>query len=202
MTSLGAVSISLMVSLGTSGCHVAALSLRASCIFVAALAILITSWMKTVPLLICVCLPLCFSSCPTTICKPPSHVHPSSATPCLSLLASKTRQTHVGNEVEKGDTFDLHTARVPIHCLHMPTQFFFHTHLQEPTQAELDPTMEAIVVSKETLAGAEAINKGRANRGFRPLVVVIVPVIGAGGPAGKLSSTQLRAQDAAAAAAH
>lgn len=70
---------------------------------------------------------------------------------------------------------------------------------QEPTQAELDPTMEAIIVSKETLSGAEAINKGRANRGFQPLVIVVVPVIGVREAAGKLSSTELRAQDAAAA---
>ena len=72
---------------------------------------------------------------------------------------------------------------------------------QEPTQAELDPDMEAIVVSKETVRGAEAINKGRVNRGFRPLIIVVVPVIGGRESASKLSSTQLRAQDAAAAAA-
>jgi pantetheine-phosphate adenylyltransferase len=61
--------------------------------------------------------------------------------------------------------------------------------------------MEAIVVSKETVRGAEAINKGRVNRGFRPLIIVVVPVIGGRESASKLSSTQLRAQDAAAAAA-
>jgi hypothetical protein len=96
---------------------------------------------------------------------------------------------------------------------------------QEPTQAELDPNMQALVVSEETVAGGAAINAGRATRGFTPLVIIVVPVIGyqcgagsaeqgsaaatdvaagqqvvgsvaSGG--GKLSSTQLRAHDAAA----
>ncbi|GLC43043.1 hypothetical protein PLESTM_001416700 [Pleodorina starrii] len=92
-----------------------------------------------------------------------------------------------------------------------------------PTLAELDPAMEALVVSVETLPGAAAINAGRAARGFRPLTIITVPVIGlrggggGGGPAGtgagcagggagggfsnKLSSSGLRALEAAAAAA-
>ncbi|KXZ47714.1 hypothetical protein GPECTOR_33g596 [Gonium pectorale] len=87
-----------------------------------------------------------------------------------------------------------------------------------PTLAELDPSMEALVVSVETLPGAVAINAGRAARGFRPLAVVTVPVIGVrrgkgrsgagaggteaagGGAADKLSSSELRAADAAGAA--
>ncbi|KAJ9512304.1 hypothetical protein QJQ45_012934 [Haematococcus lacustris] len=68
---------------------------------------------------------------------------------------------------------------------------------KEPTQAELDPAMEAIVVSQETLPGALAINQGRERRGLHPLVVLVVPVIGSRDPAMKLSSTQLRARDAA-----
>ncbi|KAJ9511918.1 hypothetical protein QJQ45_004480 [Haematococcus lacustris] len=68
---------------------------------------------------------------------------------------------------------------------------------KEPTQAELDPAMEAIVVSQETLPGALAINQGRERRGLHPLVVLVVPVIGSCDPAMKLSSTQLRARDAA-----
>ncbi|KAG2492810.1 hypothetical protein HYH03_008970 [Edaphochlamys debaryana] len=98
---------------------------------------------------------------------------------------------------------------------------------KEPTAAETDPDMEALVVSVETLAGATAINAGRKARGFRPLTVVTVPVIGlprsgagagaggsgAGGAgavsgagsggaaalmAGKLSSSGLRAAEAEA----
>lgn len=72
---------------------------------------------------------------------------------------------------------------------------------QEPTQAELDPSMQAIVVSRETLRGAQQINAGRARRGFPPLVVVVVPVMGSCDPAAKLSSSQLRAADVAAEAA-
>ncbi|PNW74229.1 hypothetical protein CHLRE_13g590550v5 [Chlamydomonas reinhardtii] len=91
-----------------------------------------------------------------------------------------------------------------------------------PTLAELDPAMEALVVSVETLPGATAINKGRAARGFAPLSIITVPVIGvrqragagtgggggAGGGGGdgevvgeKLSSSGLRAAEATLASA-
>ncbi|KAF8056133.1 Phosphopantetheine adenylyltransferase 1 [Scenedesmus sp. PABB004] len=68
---------------------------------------------------------------------------------------------------------------------------------QAPTQAELDPGMQALVVSQETLPGGEAINAGRARRGFAPLALVAVGLVGG---AAKLSSTALREADAAAAA--
>jgi phosphopantetheine adenylyltransferase len=71
--------------------------------------------------------------------------------------------------------------------------------LQEPTQAELDPAMQALVVSQETIPGGEAINAGRASRGFEQLQLVVVGLIG-GGSDSKLSSTALREADAAAAA--
>jgi phosphopantetheine adenylyltransferase len=61
--------------------------------------------------------------------------------------------------------------------------------------------MEAIVVSHETLPGAVRINDGRLARGFAPLCIIVVPVIGSRDPKHKLSSTQLRAEDAAANAA-
>lgn len=48
------------------------------------------------------------------------------------------------------------------------------------------------------MPGAAAINAGRAARGFAPLTIVTVPVIGLGKGGGKLSSTGLRAQDAVA----
>ena len=52
------------------------------------------------------------------------------------------------------------------------------------------------------MPGAAAINEGRKARGFKPLTIVTVPVIGKGrGSAIKLSSTDLRAADAADAAA-
>jgi phosphopantetheine adenylyltransferase len=72
--------------------------------------------------------------------------------------------------------------------------------LQEPTQAELDPSMQALVVSQETLPGGEAINSGRASRGFSQLQLVVVGLVGSGSDS-KLSSTALREADAAAAAA-
>eukprot|EP00201_Polytomella_parva_P001074 CAMPEP_0175076916 /NCGR_PEP_ID=MMETSP0052_2-20121109/23045_1 /TAXON_ID=51329 ORGANISM="Polytomella parva, Strain SAG 63-3" /NCGR_SAMPLE_ID=MMETSP0052_2 /ASSEMBLY_ACC=CAM_ASM_000194 /LENGTH=478 /DNA_ID=CAMNT_0016346213 /DNA_START=3 /DNA_END=1439 /DNA_ORIENTATION=- len=47
-----------------------------------------------------------------------------------------------------------------------------------PTAAELDPEMEALVVSDETIPGGIAINQGRELRGFKPLDILVVPVIG------------------------
>eukprot|EP00775_Hariotina_reticulata_P002320 gene2320-2628_t len=49
-----------------------------------------------------------------------------------------------------------------------------------PTQAELDPSMQALVVSQETLAGGEAINTGRLRRGFPPLKLVVVGLVAGG----------------------
>jgi pantetheine-phosphate adenylyltransferase len=79
----------------------------------------------------------------------------------------------------------------------------------EPTQAELDPAMRALVVSRETVKGGEAINDGRARRGLAPLELVVVGLVGGGGGAGegeddgdvagKLSSTALREREYAAA---
>ena len=40
--------------------------------------------------------------------------------------------------------------------------------------------MQAIVVSEETLPGATHINEGRQRRGFAPLQVRVVSLIGAG----------------------
>lgn len=57
--------------------------------------------------------------------------------------------------------------------------------------------MEAIVVSHETLPGAVRINEGRIRRGFAPLTIVVVPIIGFNTQGDKLSSTTLRAEDAA-----
>ena len=69
----------------------------------------------------------------------------------------------------------------------------------EPTPAETDVDVSALVASEETLKGATKINDGRKQRGLQPLVLVIIPTIGALGSDGdKLSSTALRAKDAGA----
>ena len=65
----------------------------------------------------------------------------------------------------------------------------------EPTEAELNPDMEAIVVSLETLAGAEKINEGRRGRGFSPLQIITVPLVGGSRADSKLSSSGLRAEE-------
>ena len=65
----------------------------------------------------------------------------------------------------------------------------------EPTLAETDADVEALIASEETVKGGMKINEGRAKRGFAPLVLVVVPVIGAMSGDSKLSSTSLRRQE-------
>ncbi len=57
------------------------------------------------------------------------------------------------------------------------------------------------MVSEETLVGAQAINLGRERAGFAPLHVVVVSLVWPRSGRAKLSSTDLRLQDQAAAAA-
>lgn len=52
------------------------------------------------------------------------------------------------------------------------------------------------MVSEETIPGALDINRARAERGFAPLVVVVVGLISARRAAVKLSSTDLRSAEA------
>lgn len=82
-------------------------------------------------------------------------------------------------------------------------RIFRMTSAAEPTPAETEAGVGALVASEETKRGAEKINEGRAGRGLPPLVLVIVPTIGAvhAAEGDKLSSTALRARDAAPAAA-
>jgi phosphopantetheine adenylyltransferase len=57
--------------------------------------------------------------------------------------------------------------------------------------------IEALVVSEETTKGADAINVARRERGFAPLAVVTVGLVGGQDVASKLSSTALRQAEAA-----
>lgn len=69
---------------------------------------------------------------------------------------------------------------------------------KEPTGAATISEMEAIVVSKETVKGADDINAWRHEHGSVPLTVVTVDLVGSQGSdtASKLSSTQLRRDEA------
>lgn len=67
-----------------------------------------------------------------------------------------------------------------------------------PTPAELEENMQALVASEETLAGALGVNEGRRRRGFKPLTIILVPVIGLTESGSKLSSTDLRCKEAEA----
>lgn len=69
----------------------------------------------------------------------------------------------------------------------------------EPPLCATDPEFDAIVVSEETVPGAHAINKVRASLGFPPLAIVVIGLIYSSRRAAKLSSTDLREEDAASA---
>lgn len=62
----------------------------------------------------------------------------------------------------------------------------------EPPLAATDPDFQAIVVSEETMAGAEQINKVRRGLGFEPLEILVVGLLKAQTADGKLSSTHIR----------
>lgn len=61
-----------------------------------------------------------------------------------------------------------------------------------PPLAATDRAFDAIVVSEETVPGAEEINRVRHSLGFEPLVIVVVSLLPATSEGQKLSSTDLR----------
>ncbi|KAK3239936.1 hypothetical protein CYMTET_50169 [Cymbomonas tetramitiformis] len=68
-----------------------------------------------------------------------------------------------------------------------------------PPLASHMPEMEALIISKETLKGGEAIQSHRSSLGLQPITLVIVDVVGSAAQiaAGdKLSSSDLRQKDA------
>jgi pantetheine-phosphate adenylyltransferase len=81
-------------------------------------------------------------------------------------------------------------VRPSISCTFMPL-----IDPEEPTRAETEPDMDVLVVSEETIRGAEKINEGRRARGYAPLVVLVVPVLNSENSGDKLSSTALRAAE-------
>lgn len=85
----------------------------------------------------------------------------------------------------------LASCKPEIECVLFPL-----TDPQEPTRAETDACMGALVCSEETVKGALKINEGRKARNFEPMVLIVVPVIGAMASGdSKLSSTALRKQE-------
>lgn len=67
-----------------------------------------------------------------------------------------------------------------------------------PPLAATVEAMEALVISRETVAGGEALNALRAEAGFRPITLAVVGLVGGSGDGDgdKLSSTALRGEEA------
>nr|XP_024402278.1 phosphopantetheine adenylyltransferase-like [Physcomitrium patens] len=59
----------------------------------------------------------------------------------------------------------------------------------------VDPELEAIVVSKETLKGGESVNNKRAERGLSQLQVEVVDLLFEDGNSEKISSAILRERE-------
>ena len=79
------------------------------------------------------------------------------------------------------------------------------TRLLDPAEPPVAATIEeigALVVSRESLAGAHAVQRMRADRGLpTPLALVVVDLVGGEDPDSKLGSSGLRAREVAQAAA-
>lgn len=130
---------------------------------------------------------LCFAKCPTALAIPPPATRADD-----KLLEGKGLQERIQPYADREANVAafVSSCKRSIRCQTGPLR-----DPEEPTLAETDAGVEALVASEETVKGGLKINEGRAKRGFAPLVLVVVPVIGAMSGDSKLSSTSLRRQE-------
>lgn len=107
-----------------------------------------------------------------------------------ALVAKKAGRAHLQPYASRAAAAASFAAAVGLPGLIIETSPL--TDPEEPTAAETDPGVGALVVSAETVVGGQAILAGRARRGLPPLALVVVGLVGAGGGKGKVSSTDLR----------
>ena len=90
-------------------------------------------------------------------------------------------------------------AMLTVICSPCNAYFTLGVLMQEPTAAAKDKSMQALVVSRETIPGAQEINRYRTEHGFPQLRIVVIELIAdtQAVEGGKVSSTALRQQDAA-----
>ena len=117
---------------------------------------------------------------------------------CTSYLIYLFLVEFAGDMLSCQIHFRSSTSCILAYSIRAPQPYGVYLNVQEPTGAATIPEMEAIVVSKETMKGAQDINLWRKEHGSAPLTVVTVDLVGRQGSsnANKLSSTRLRMEAA------
>lgn len=106
------------------------------------------------------------------------------------LLKNKKYAEAMESYTERVDNVRAFINRV-FPCLDLETEMIYDIYGPTATVEAID----ALVVSKETRSGGDAVNKFRLNKGWHALKVYEVDLIGGSSALDKLSSTELRKKD-------